>query len=337
MNGKLRFVILTMFLERQLFSLRELPDGSLTMFFAPARWSMPDGKLRTFKEVHISAHSGRQHDCGYGYKIKRSGTTDDGTQFDSSIIVQDRKKRGLIYPVTSALSGLHSAYEFKMKKGDEKVELIGLTGIEEALLYTAYVTSPHTQMPRVQGFSKFTRRFEKLSFTLYVAFFHMTNFALQFHGEALPGFNRMNQEPWMTPDGTPAPHIIKPRMTELGVQKYLYKTHTDLARELLTVMPLLNEDFTNFSPNRGGFNRWPSLNDPIHSDYGIMAKCRNELYQDPRFLDGMPKPDGYRDRTDPIAQIQWTREQLAAIPTEMGVTITPEIQTRIDKYVASMR
>lgn len=324
MSAKTRFTMLSMFIERQLFSVRLTGDKSFAVFLPPALWSMPDGKPRVFKETHISAHVGRTFENGFGFKIKRSGVTQENEHFDSSLIVRDDRHTGFLYPIYSSLNGVHSSPIYKGRRGDRKIELIGVTGVEESICYTIFASSPHIEPPVVQGFSKYTEIFGKSRFTLYVTFFHLDNDKANISGSETPPFSRLNGSPWAVVGHNENPRHFAASMPIQDVERYLQSNHFRLASDYKLLRRGSDKDERRLSRTPGTFHRWPSVEDVFHSQWGIMSRMKNSVYAAPRTVDGFPKTPQQMRSLDVIGTIQNPTALLDELPPEVKANISPE-------------
>lgn len=332
MSVKTRFTVMSLFVERQLFSLRTTKDKSFAIFLPPARWTMPDGKPRVFKETHITAHIGRPVENGFGYKIKRSGITENNEEFDSSIIVRDDTRDGLLYPIYSSLNGAHSSPLFKGAKKSRKIELIGLTGIEESLCYTVFASSPHIEPPTVQGFSKYSEIQGELRFTIYVTFFHSENVFVNISGSETPPYSRLDGEPWRSAGHSHNPVSFVANMRSWEIERYLQHTHLTLASDYM--MLALNDVASkpNFSRTPGTFHRWPSVDDTFHTQYGIMSRAKNPVYAAPLTVDGFPKTAQQMNHQDIINVFQNPSALLDSLPPEVRAYVSEKTIAAVKEF-----
>jgi len=255
------------------------------------------GTAQEVKNLHITAHSMRPVDGRDCYKIKHTLLTKGDDVYDRSILVRDRRRRGLVWPVTSVFSGapLGESFSFPQDSGDELIRLIGYRGVGESLNFTIYVTTGGIVLPRVQGFGMHTVAFSAMSLTVYFGFFHMVNPMYSIFRDPCVGSMRKNG----TLLGSGVQQATLERMTPDGVGRYLLSSHSTLADDYLWAGP---HNHPHTTVLRGKFevplfSRWPRENDEIHEAYGLGSKLINETYQSPFFSDGTRKPEGYVDPT----------------------------------------
>lgn len=301
MPKQTKLVVMAAGEEKQLLAIREASDGSLIFQFKELSSSFGSGAVKQFKEMHITAHTAKQGEHGIGYKIKYSASTFDGDIYDSSVIVTDKKKRGLIWPVTNSLLSPLSFSKFTERKDDETVRLFGYIGLEESLCYTIYVHALCIELPRVQRYSHYQIRFDKLAVTIYFSFLHLSNYITQLNLSHVMGPVRLNNELMGEQIGPQA------RMTERGVEKYMHEKTHEMAQMYCGIAnghpdvianPALTKNLAATS-----FGRWPALNDQIHNEYGLLSRQKSTIFISPKTIDGRTKPAGYVQPLGMIATI----------------------------------
>lgn len=322
---------MSQFIERQLFSVRLTGDNSFAVILPPATWSMPDGKARTFKETHITAHVGRDVEAGFGHKVKRSGRTFEDERFDSSLIVRDDNKRGIIFPIYSSFCGINGSPIWKSRRGDNKVELVGVTGIEESICYTIFASSTNIELPIIQGFSKYSNIFGSMRFTLYLTFFHANNDFINIAGKETPPYNRLNDEPWKAVGQNENPIAFAESMPAENIEVYLQTTHGMIALDYVKFARDHGIIAHTFSKDPGNFGRWPSVEDKFHVEYGIFSRSRNDVYAAPRTVDGLPKTPEQMNYRGVINTFQNPMELFNSLSESAKQMVSPETVAALHK------
>lgn len=288
-----RFFVLYNGKERQLLSVRQGGDKSLYIFQDIKNTTYPGGQnYISVKSQKISVHSEMIHEGERCHKIKFDILSEDGDNFDRSLIV--RKGNIFIFPVVSVVeSKIPYEIESISKKKDKckSIKIFGYIGDVETLCYTIFSHSSAFEMPNVQGFTKVTEKFSQLSITLYLNFMHVPDKGYSLIFGHLNGGLRKNGILIEN-----SPEITNP-MPERHVQGYLQYVHTLLAEKVavgqtndLRLPNIPNPRFRDF------FDRWPRRSDELHENYGEYSKRKSKVYQDPFTLDGIRKtPEMLRD------------------------------------------
>jgi hypothetical protein len=311
-GSKTKFLVLRFGGEQVLFSVRELPDGSLTLLFKQSKSGFGGEGLKDVLDLHTTIHSERNSGPNgrAAHKINYSLLTTAKDKYSGSLIVVKHKKRGFLWAAQSALTALVHDVPLKRSDKDAFVELVGYTHPTEILCYTIYGHSQDVTPPQIQGFSYSTHHFNALSLTVYGTFLHLPNYKLSITSSHMKLPMRKNDD-FLGEER----QLFVPTMSVNGIERFLQKTHSDLAAEYLKflsltanakeVAELQSRSLENL------FGRWPSLNDEVHEEYGVWSRHKNQIYSAPRFADGIAKPRDYQERRETIFVAQNTPEQLA--------------------------
>lgn len=324
--GKTRYSVKAFGEERQIFSVRELPDGSISIIFNLASSGFTGDEIRSCKNFHITIHKTQFHKdrkC-HGNRIKHSLLTNENEYFHHSIIIRSRKNNDFILAVTSSFNSalIGDSYIIKRKKGDSIVPVIGYLGAGETFSHTIYVCEKNVVMPRVQGFGKVERTFNEFKLVLYFTFFHISGGMLSFVQTPAKGALRVGTNPSRIIGNAQDPAAFSP-MSLTGIERFLQKTHFKLSCVFMDFIKngpenlLIKEISTPF--DHAGFNRWPAYTDEVHEAYGEEARINNEIYHSPTFIDGTPKPENWQE---PLGLI---RTQLNSEETLMKHGVKPRL------------
>jgi hypothetical protein len=305
MRHTTRFAVFYRSQERELFKVVETPDGSLLFCFRAARSSFGDEGIQDVREQRVSAHSPKAHIVPVdrreaACKIKYTTFATSGAKYESSLIVTDRKRRGFLWPVLNVLTASleHPNALLRRDGHDTVVELFGYRGMLETLLYTIYVAEKSLVLPPVQGFTLIQHPFTYFSVAIYTTFFTLPTPPHSLVLTHVQGARRKDEQPV----GAKTSAFV-PRMTENGVERYLREQHGFLASMYNLMTPAASAvmpDEVKKVLGQPRFLRWPLDRDETHDAYGTYSRQKLPIYSDPFFVDGTPKPSGYRDPPGPM-------------------------------------
>lgn len=309
--SKTRFIVKTIGEERQIFAVRSLGDGSIVFIYKPASTTYSGTGNKPVKDHHITVHKEQEHNIPkcVGNRIKTSLLTNEDEYFYDTIVIKKSKKNKFLWPLISiadaAIYG--KTYEFSYKNGDSLVQVVGYPGTSETLIYTLFVCDPLIELPRVQGAGLITRTIGGFKVGLYTTFLHVSSGIASIILPGARGALRTGRPPSQPIGNAQDPAPFNP-FTEPGITKYIKQSHLRLADEYLRYLkqsngPLIPEKLRTpwESPTLG---RWPAYNHEDYEWYGEESRMKNEIYSEPNFPDGTPKPPGW---VDPLGIIRTVR------------------------------